>query len=75
MKIAWAEITTLKTWPLPSNIWGVGPANSNLMIILKPVPTKPENIAKIIYNIAISLQLVENNHLFIYCLRLLLITW
>jgi hypothetical protein len=45
------------------------------MIILKPVPTKPENIAKIIYNIAISLQLVENNHLFIYCLRLLLITW
>jgi hypothetical protein len=43
-----------------------GPANSNLINTEKAVPTKPENKAKIRYNVPISLALQDNNHLSVH---------
>lgn len=55
---AWAVTITLYKWSSPNR--DPGPESSSLIIILKAVPTIPENNPKIIYKVPMSLWLVEN---------------
>lgn len=53
---------TLNNWWSPcKNCWP-GADNSSLINTEKAVPNKPENTAKIRYNVPISLALVEKHH-------------
>jgi hypothetical protein len=46
--------------------WTPGPPNSNLISTEKAVPSKPENIANIKYNVPISLAFDDKNHLSVH---------
>ena len=56
---------TLKAWWSPCRNCTPGDDNSNLINTENAVPIIPAKIAKIKYNVPISLALVENNHLVI----------
>jgi hypothetical protein len=60
--IAWAVIILLYSWLSAMN-WTPGPESSNLISTEKAVPIKPENNAKIRYNVPISFALDDKNHL------------
>jgi hypothetical protein len=62
IKIACAVIILLYNW-LSAIYCTPGPDNSNLISTEKAVPNRPENKAKIKYNVPISLALLERNHL------------
>ena len=70
---AWAVTTTLYNWSSPN--MDPGPDSSNLIIILKAVPTIAEKAPNIKYSVPISLWLVENNHLDKYVFMSIYYIW
>lgn len=60
---AWLVTIALKVWSF--RIKELGEPSSSRIIILIDDPIKPDQIAKIKYNIPMSLWLVEYSHLFI----------
>ena len=64
----WAMTITLQIWSSP--IIDPGIHNSTRIKTLKVVPTIPDQIPEIKYNVPVSLWLVEKNHLFINKLKL-----
>ena len=58
--MACAVIILLYSW-LSAMYWTPGPDNSNLISTEKAVPIKPENKAKIRYNVPISFALLDKN--------------
>ena len=60
IKIACAVIILLYSW-LSAMYWTPGPDNSSLIKTENAVPSKPENKAKIRYNVPISLALLDKN--------------